>query len=138
MARGDRKRSQVVAARAPGVEGGVLEHSADKGTRTVELVVAPAAERGGSRRRAHEPEQRPQRGGLARAVGAEEAGDAAGLDVEVEVLDGRDAAVLLGETADFDGCHSRATLRCAAPDVIGPTARPRSSERPIFRPRALP
>ena len=53
-----------------------------------------------------EAEQRAHRGALAGAVRAEEAGHAAGLDVEREMVDGGDAAEALGEVVDlYDGGH---------------------------------
>ena len=51
---------------------------------------------------ADQPEQHPQGRGLAGAVRAEEAGDPARLDREVEVVDGGEGAEPLGEAADLD------------------------------------
>ena len=87
---------------------GVLEHRAHTGAGLVELVVAQTAERGGSRRRPHQPEQRPEGGALSGAVGTQKAGDATGLDVEAEVPDGGDTAEVLRETADLDRSHRSA------------------------------
>src|SRR6266496_6723155 len=52
-----------------------------------------------------QPEQHPQRGGLAGAVGAHEAGDRAGLEAEAEVVDRGHRAVPLGEVVDLDAGH---------------------------------
>ena len=92
-------------AGAAGMEGGVLEHGADVGARAVELLVAAAAERRRARGRPDEAEQRAQRRALARAVGTEEAGDAAGLDVEAEAVDRVDRAEPLVQVTDLDLGH---------------------------------
>ena len=50
--------------------------------------------------------------GLARTVGADEAGDPAGGEGEGEVVDGGDVAVLLGQTRELDQCHGGRLLCC--------------------------
>ena len=66
-------------------------------------------------RRAHEPEQHPQRGRLAGAVGAQEADDAPLVHREREVVDGRDGPEVLGQARHLDRmCH-----RYKEPSVIG-------------------
>ena len=117
MPAGGGQDPQVVAGAAARMERGVLEHGADAGGGLLELVVALPVERRRSRRRPHEAEQRAQRRALAGAVGAEEAGHAAGLDVEGEVVDGGDAAEALGEVADLDGGHGSG-LRSGVDDGV--------------------
>src|SRR5204862_7819342 len=91
----EREDPEVVAGAAPGVERRVFEHRADAGARPIELLVGDATERGGTRRRADQAEQRTDRGALAGSVRPEEPGHATGLDAKREVLDGGDAAELL-------------------------------------------
>ena len=81
-----------------------------------------------------QPQEHPERGGLARAVGAEEAGDAAGLDVEVQVVDGDEAAEALGQPPDLDArpCRSRgghAGTRGLMPRSLQPHATSGSTPR---------
>jgi hypothetical protein len=66
---GDGQDPQMVAAGPAGMKGRVFEHGSDVGTGPVELLVAAPPEGRGARRGLHEPEQRPQRRRLARAVG---------------------------------------------------------------------
>jgi hypothetical protein len=54
----------------------------------------------GSRRRSHETEEHRHRCGLAGAVGADEAGDDTGWQLDVEVVDRGSPAEPLGESAD--------------------------------------
>jgi hypothetical protein len=89
---GVRECAQVVAGAAAGMKHPAVEHGAGGARRIVELRVGAALDRGGARRRAHEAQQRAQRGGLAGAVGAEEADDAPGGDREGEVVDGERVA----------------------------------------------
>src|SRR6202042_318365 len=92
----DGQDPQVVSCAATRMKRGVLEHRAHTGAGLVELVVAQAAERGGPRRRLHQPEQPAQRRALPGPVRSEEPRDATGLDVEREVTDGGDGAEVLG------------------------------------------
>ena len=84
------------------------------------------------RRRGVETEDHPHRGGLAGAVGAEEAGDHARPDVEGQVVDGQLLAVTLGQAPELDHrrppspsptsltCHgAHATPRACAAAVCG-------------------
>ena len=57
--------------------------------------------------RPQQAEQRPHRRRLAGAVGAEEAGHAAGLDREGEVVDGHGLAVALGQISNLELGHRR-------------------------------
>ena len=50
----------------------------------------------------HQAEDDPHRGGLAGAVGAQEAGDPARMHGEAEPVDGHGAAVALGELMNLD------------------------------------
>src|SRR6202034_2993777 len=84
---------------------GDLEDLAHSAAGLLELVVAQTTERGGPRRRLHQPEQRAQRRALPGSVRSEEPRDATGLDVEREMIDGGDGAEVLGEIADLDGGH---------------------------------
>ena len=58
-----------------------------------------------------EPEHASHRGALARAVGAEEPGHPARVDVEAEVVDGDGVAEPLGDVADLDHRCRCATAR---------------------------
>ncbi len=93
---------QVVATGAAGVEVRRLEGRADDRERVGDVGVALAVDRRRAGAGADEAEQHPQRRRLARAVGAEEAGDAAGLDVEVEVVDRREGPEALRQTPHLD------------------------------------
>src|SRR5713101_9935637 len=53
------------------------------------------------RRRRHVPRDDPHRGGLARAVGSQEAQDLTALGLEGNVLDGDETAIRLGEVFNF-------------------------------------
>ena len=100
--------AQVVAAGAARVEVGRLQRGADDRHRLRDVVVAVAADGRGAAGRADQAEQHAQRGRLARAVGAEEAGDAAGLDGEGQAVDGGEVAEPLGQVAHLDA----GALRC--------------------------
>ena len=104
----DGQDAQVVARRAAGMEGRVLEHCAHVRARPLELLVAAAVEGRRPARRPHEPEQRAQRRALAGAVRTEEAGYAPGLDVEAETVDRVDRAEPLVEVTDLDSRHGAA------------------------------
>ena len=69
---------------------------------TGELRVAVAVDLHVAGRRGVEPEDHAHRGGLAGAVGAEEAGDAARLDGEVDAVDRDLGAESLGESPGAD------------------------------------
>ncbi len=111
---------QVVAAAAARVEVVASRAAPTVGS-------GSAARRSGGRRSwrcrrwVDQPEQHPQRRGLAGAVRAEEAGDPAGLDVEAQVVDRDEGAEALGEPSDLDlrprrgGRASWGTSWCHAP-----------------------
>ena len=96
--------AQVLLGGEVDVERRVLEDQADAAADVVPLgahVVAGDPGAAGGR-----PGQRAQdldRGGLARAVGAEEAEGLARLDPEVDAADGLDVAVPLLQAGDLDG-----------------------------------
>ena len=92
MPGGRGERAQVVAARAAGMEVGGLEHGAEPVGRPLELGVAAGRRPARARWSAREAEQHAQRGRLAGAVRAEEAGDRACLEREGEVLRPRRSA----------------------------------------------
>ena len=84
-----------------------------------------------------EAEEHAQRRGLAGAVGAEEAGDRAGLDGEAEVGDGPDLAEGLGESADLDpdGVDRRGAvaLEMVLSSSVGGLDRPIQAHRATVR-----
>ena len=86
----------------PGVEVRRLEGGPHGPERVGEVDVALPVDRRGAARRVDEPEQHPQGGRLARAVGPEEAGDPARLDVEAQVVDGDEGPELLAQPPDLD------------------------------------
>ncbi len=98
---------------APGeerVERSLLQRSADHGAHLLALAddVVPADERGAGRRR-QQGGQHVDGGGLARAVGPEEAVDLAGLDAQVDAVDrARPLLELPHQTAHFDRRFSHA------------------------------
>jgi len=93
---------QVVASGAAGMEVGGLKRRPDDPLRCPDLVVGEAADRRAAAGRADQTQQHPQGGGLSGAVRPEEAGDPAGLDREAEVVDGGQAAEVLGQVAHLD------------------------------------
>ncbi len=94
--------AQVVARGAAGVHGLGLEQRADLAQRGGGVGVAVAVDGDAARGRAVQAEDHAHRRRLAGAVGAEEAGDPAGLDGEVDAVDGDLRAVRLGEAAGDD------------------------------------
>ena len=81
------QRGQVTAGAAARVERLGLEQRADLAQRPAQLAVAAAADSHLAGVGPVQPEDQPHRGGLARPVGAEEAGDAARPHVEAERVD---------------------------------------------------
>nr|BFE78996.1 hypothetical protein GCM10020093_015970 [Planobispora longispora] len=94
---------QVGAGGQAGMEGRGLQHRADRGDRVDEVPVRPAADGGRPRVRGDQAEDHAQRGGLPRAVGAEEGRDRAGPDGERQVVHGPHGPEGLAETGDGDG-----------------------------------
>jgi len=72
-------------------------------------------------RRANQPGHRAQRGGLARAVGADEADQLAGLDGEVHAFHGANAAV--GNLQRFEGEEAHAGGACPGNPEAGGASR---------------
>jgi hypothetical protein len=89
--------AQMLEGAAAGVEAVGLERGPDGAGRVRQVAVADAADGRGAAVRRRQAEQHPQRGGLAGAVGPEEAGDPAGPDLEGQVVNGGDSTVPLGE-----------------------------------------
>ncbi len=97
--RGDGER---LAAAAPGVLRRGVEQQADSPSGIRQVAVAPAEDPRFAAVRLRQADEHAHRGGLARPVGAEEAGDGARLAAEADVRDDRPAAELLGECLGFD------------------------------------
>ncbi len=98
MVSGGGEHAQVVAGGAAGMEAGVLEHGPDVGAGTGQLAVAPAGECCCPVVGMDQSEQDSQRGALAGAVRAEEAGDSACGHGEREAGNGLDGAEALAQT----------------------------------------
>ena len=65
-----------------------------------------------------EVEQQANRGGLARPVGAEEADDLPGLDVEAEMVEGQNVAVSLRQAVGpQEGRHTEGTILRPKPSL---------------------
>ncbi|OPZ04886.1 MAG: hypothetical protein BWZ08_02600 [candidate division BRC1 bacterium ADurb.BinA292] len=96
----------AVQNRAPRREAGILRHQADA------QVLAPGdlAGVGGL-----EPGENAQQGGLARAVGADDADAVALVDAEGEIGEQGFGAVAFGQIVDRDDIHAPARLSCARP-----------------------
>jgi hypothetical protein len=98
----ERGQGERLAAAAPGVLGGRVEQDADPQARVGQLGVRAAEHGGASGTLAGQPDQDPQRGGLARPVRPEEAGNRARANHEGHVVDHLLAAVELAEPGDLD------------------------------------
>ena len=136
-----RLQANVVAAGQERVERGLLERGADHGAHPRALLddVVAADARGAGRRRQQRRQHQDGRR-LACAVGAEEAVDLAGVDVEIDGVDRpRPLLELADEPLDLDRVVRSATAepysRCPslsdAPEATGlrPPARARSRQR---------
>ena len=102
----------MVERGAPGVVAGCLENRADLPDRVGQLVVPPAAERRGPAVRCHEPEQHPQGGGLAGAIGSEQGRHLARLCHRADVIDCQHVPEGLRETCQFNGHQWRRREAC--------------------------
>ena len=91
-----------LAAAAAGVLRRGVEQDADAAAGVRQVAVAPAEDPGGAAVGLGEADEHPHRGGLAGAVGAEEARDGARLAAERDVGDDGAPAELLGECVGFD------------------------------------
>ena len=93
-----------MGAGSPGrVEAGRLQDRPDRAGRVGQVPVELPADGGAPGIRGDQPEQHPQGGRLARAVGPEEAGDPSRLDHEVQMVDGQHRPEVLGQPRDLDG-----------------------------------
>ena len=97
QADGAAERSQMVTARAPGMEVRRLEHRADRQRGTVELRVGLAEHERAPAGRRRQAEEHPQRRRLPRTVRAEKARDRPGLERERQVIDGENRLESLRE-----------------------------------------
>jgi len=88
---------QVLDGAAAWVETVVVERGADGAHRVRQVAVASSVDGRGPAVRGNQAKQHPQCGGLASAVGPEEAGDPAASDSEAQAVNGGDSAVPLGE-----------------------------------------
>ena len=113
---GDRSEREGLATRAARVLGGCVEQGADLKGGVGQVAVArpqdPGLSRGGRGQAAHDAHG----GGLAGAVGPEEAGHDARSGREGHVVDGGERAVPLGQVVDLDHGHQSGarTLRDAS------------------------
>ena len=99
---GEGQAAEVVEGAAAGVEGLGVEERADLEERLVVAGEGPSVDERRTRRGIVEAEDHAQRGGLTGAVGAEEAGDPPGMDLEAEVVHGDGLAVPLRQAAHLD------------------------------------
>ncbi len=97
-----REHPEVVPPGAARVEVGRLEGRADGAQRVGQVAIAPTADGRGAGAGSDQPEQHPQGGRLAGAVRSEEAGDPAGLHLEVEVVDSDELAEAFGQAGGRD------------------------------------
>jgi hypothetical protein len=99
---GSAEDPQVVPCGPARMEAGRLQRGADRAERVGQVGIALAADGGGPPGRGDQGEQAAQGGGLAGAVGPQEAGDRARLDLEAQVVDRADLAEVLGQIRDDD------------------------------------
>jgi len=92
---------QVPDGAAAGVEVVVVQRRPDGPRRVGQVAVADPVDGRRAAVRGGQAEQHPQRGGLAGAVGPQEAGDPAGPDLEAQAVDGGDGAVPLSQVEDL-------------------------------------
>ena len=103
VAAGPRRHAQVGPGAPRRVEAGRFEHGTDGRGRVLEVLVVAPGDGGRPGGGVHQAEQHAQGRRLPRAVGAEEAGDAPGLDGEREVVDGQHFPEVFGQPVDLDG-----------------------------------
>jgi hypothetical protein len=104
---GGGQSQQMVPGRTPRVDGPGFEQGADLAKRGREVGVAAAVDPHVTRGGGVQAENEAHRRRLARAVGAQEAGDDSRLHGETEIRDGGPFTVELGETACLDHCVTR-------------------------------
>jgi hypothetical protein len=102
---------QVGVGRAAGVAGPRVDQRPHPAHRVGEFPVRPAEHARRPRRGAGQAEDAAHRRRLARAVGAEEAGDPAGLDGDRQAVDGDAAAIRLRQPDELDHAVSMASGR---------------------------
>lgn len=90
----------MVASGADRVEARLVERDTDRAGRFRELTVGPPGDGRGPGVGGGEPEQHPQRGRLARAVGPQEAGDRSRLDPEGQPVHGSHRPERLGQALE--------------------------------------
>ena len=123
---------QVVVDAEPGVGRGVLGDEADLGQLAALPARAPAADLDRARRRRQQPDGQAEQGGLAGAVGADQAGHAPGRDLQRAVRQRPAPAVALAEPW---ARRTAVTLfpRWASRNVLANSASMLSSSRPARR-----
>ena len=94
--------AQVVAGAAPRVDGLGLEEGTDMVQGEAEIVIAVAVNGDPTGGRSVETDHHPHGGRLAGSVGAEEASDFPGPDLEAEAIDRDGCPVALGDVVDLD------------------------------------
>jgi hypothetical protein len=99
---GLRQRQQVVAGAASPVDRLGLQERADLTQRRRVVPIGAAVDRRCPRGRVVKPHDHPHGGGLAGAVGPQEAGDVARLHGKRQVIDGDVVAVALGQRLYLD------------------------------------
>ncbi len=100
------QEQQVIAGAAARVHRLGLQQRADGAQRVGQVAVVAAVNRRRAPLRPVQAEDQPHGGGLAGAVGPEEAGDLTRGDGERQVIDRRLVAVTLGEVTCFDHVNS--------------------------------
>ena len=131
-AEGPGGQAQRLDARAAAVQRPRVEHHADRAARAVQLAIAAPAYQRRALVGLGEPGEDAQGRGLPRAVGSEEAGDAAGAALEAQAVDGGAGAVALAQRAHLEG-RRRGGRGGHAPTLL-PRRPPR--QRPRDRGRA--
>ena len=106
---GVEREGQVLRHRQAGIEGVELEHHGDVAIARREVVDPRAGDEDVARRHVLEPCDHAERRGLAAAGRPEQAHHLAGFHVEVDVVDRGERAEVLGEVAQLDVGHGRAT-----------------------------
>ena len=101
---------QVVAGGPAGLQRGRVQQRSDVGQRPAQRPVRPPADQRGALVGRVQAEDDPHRGGLARAVGADEPGDLTGLHGERHPVQGDGRPEPLAQPVDFDGRVDHATV----------------------------
>jgi len=104
QALGVRQPQQVVAGGAARLQRGGVQQRPDVAQRVPQRPVRVAADQRGAGVGRVQAEDDPHRGGLARTVGPDEAGDLAGLHGERHAIQGRRLPEPLAQPGDLNGC----------------------------------